>query len=52
MANHQVVGSNSAALFTLKIHRGEGAALLAMNWRNGEPPDDFVGFASTRPPVW
>ena len=41
----QVSGTNAAALFTLKIHRGEGMALLAMNWKNGEPPDDFVGFA-------
>ncbi|MDP1901725.1 MAG: phospholipase D-like domain-containing protein [Rubrivivax sp.] len=41
----QVSGSNAQALFTLKIHRGEGRALLAMNWRRGEPPQDFVGFA-------
>jgi hypothetical protein len=45
MAGYQVIGNNAAAGFTLKIHRGEGMALLAMNWRNGEPPDDFVGFA-------
>ena len=40
----QVVGTNTSALFTLKIHRGEGMALLAMNWRSGKPPKDFVGF--------
>ena len=41
----EVLGTNAAALFTLKIHRGDGMALLAMNWKNGEPPADFVGFA-------
>jgi phosphatidylserine/phosphatidylglycerophosphate/cardiolipin synthase-like enzyme len=41
----QVVGANSKAPFTLKIHRGDGMVLLAMNWRNGRPPRDFVGFA-------
>ena len=41
----QVSGQNAAALFTLKIHRGEGMALAAMNWKNGKPPNDFVGFA-------
>jgi phosphatidylserine/phosphatidylglycerophosphate/cardiolipin synthase-like enzyme len=41
----QVTGNNNAALFTLKIHRGDGMALLAMNWKGGKPPDDFVGFA-------
>lgn len=41
----QVVGTNPEALFTLKAHRGEGMALLAMNWKTGTPPDDFVGFA-------
>jgi phosphatidylserine/phosphatidylglycerophosphate/cardiolipin synthase-like enzyme len=34
-----------AALFTLKVHRGDGMALLAMNWRHEAPPVDFVGFA-------
>ena len=24
-----------------RIHRGEGMALLAMNWRGGQPPDDL-----------
>ena len=41
----QVTGANSKALFTLKVHRGDGMALLAMNWRDGKPPRNFVGFA-------
>ena len=41
----QVRGSNAAALFTLKLHRGDGMTLLAMNWKVGQPPQDFVGFA-------
>lgn len=41
----QVNGKNSAALFSLKVHRGDGMALLAMNWKKGKPPKDFVGFA-------
>ena len=41
----QVAGRNSKALFTLKVHRGDGMALLAMNWKRGKPPKDFVGFA-------
>lgn len=40
-----VEGENAKAPFTLRIHRGEGMALLAMNWRRGRPPADFVGFA-------
>ncbi len=44
-AAFQVRGNNEQALFTLKIHRGEGMALLAMNWKRGTPPPDFVGFA-------
>jgi phosphatidylserine/phosphatidylglycerophosphate/cardiolipin synthase-like enzyme len=39
-----ILGSNPVAPFTLKVHRGDGMALLAMNWRVGKPPDDFVGF--------
>lgn len=45
MSEFQVSGTNSAALFTLKLHRGEGMCLLAMNWRKDKPPKDFVGFA-------
>jgi len=41
----EVFGNNSAALFSLKVFRGEGMFLLAMNWKNGPPPDNFVGFA-------
>ena len=41
----QVTGTNKNALFTLKAYRGEGMLLLAMNWKNGEPPIDFVGFS-------
>jgi hypothetical protein len=41
----EVTGTNDKALFTLKIHRGEGMGLLAMNWKDGKPTDDFVGFA-------
>jgi phosphatidylserine/phosphatidylglycerophosphate/cardiolipin synthase-like enzyme len=41
----QVVGQNQGALFTLKLHRGEGMTLLAMNWKDDKPPIDFVGFA-------
>ncbi|MCF0072890.1 phospholipase D-like domain-containing protein [Dyadobacter sp. CY261] len=40
-----VRGNNSNASFQLTIWRGEGMCLLAMNWKNGSPPDDFVGFA-------
>ena len=41
----QVEGTNAKALFTLKLHRGEGMTLVAMNWKNGQPPQNFVGFA-------
>ena len=41
----QVKGRNAAAPFTLRVHRGDGMALLAMNWKEDTPPDDFVGFA-------
>ena len=44
-SDFQISGSSTAALFTLKIHRGDGMALLAMNWKKGQPPTDFVGFA-------
>ena len=40
----QVEGRNDEALFSLKVHRGEGMALLAMSWKAGKPPKDFVGF--------
>lgn len=41
----QVSGQNAAALFSLKLHRGDGMTLVAMNWKTGKPPQDFVGFA-------
>ena len=41
----QVDGHNAAALFTLRIHRGDGMSLVAMNWKKGKPPVNFVGFA-------
>ena len=40
----QVRGKNPAALFRSK-YIGDGMALLAMNWKKGEPPKDLVGFA-------
>src|SRR3979490_2026701 len=44
-AEFEVTGANTAALFTLKLHRGDGMTLVAMNWKAGKPPNDFVGFA-------
>jgi hypothetical protein len=41
----EVEGTNDKAPFTLKLHRGEGMTLIAMNWKKGQPPQDFVGFA-------
>ena len=50
-SDFQVTGTNTQALFTLKLHRGDGMCLLAMNWKKGQPPKDFVGFAiESRPP--
>jgi hypothetical protein len=40
-----VRGNNAKAIFSLTVYRGEGMCLLAMNWKDGTPPDDFVGFA-------
>lgn len=40
----EISGQNAAAAFTLKLHRGEGMTLIAMNWKDGKPPVDFVGF--------
>lgn len=42
---YQIERGVADAPFTLKIHRGEGMALMAMNWKSGPPPVDFVGFA-------
>ncbi len=41
---HRVRGGSKSAPFSLAIHRSEGMALLAMNWRRRRPPEDFVGF--------
>jgi hypothetical protein len=41
----ETVGQNADALFTLKLHRGDGMCLIAMNWKTDEPPKDLVGFA-------
>jgi hypothetical protein len=41
----EVLGTNPSALFSLKVHRGDGMALLGMDWRSGMPPPDFVGFS-------
>lgn len=50
-SDFQVSGKNTKALFTLKLHRGDGMCLLAMNWKSGRPPNDFVGFAiESKPP--
>jgi len=43
-----VTGDADDALFTLKVRRGEGMSLLSMDWKDGKPPDDFVGFAIER----
>lgn len=44
-SDFRVIGKNSAAPFSLTVHRGEGMMLLAMNWRSGMPPMNFAGFA-------
>lgn len=44
-ADFEIKGTNPAAVFALKLYRGEGMTLLAMNWKKGKPPNDFVGFA-------
>lgn len=41
----QVSGNKTAARFTLTLYRGDSMTLLAMNWKKGKPPTDFVGFA-------
>jgi len=42
----QVSGNNAKALFTMKLHRGDGMSLIAMNWKKGKLPKDFVGFCN------
>jgi hypothetical protein len=42
----EVKGRSPQAQFTLKVYRGEGMALLAMNWKKGRrPKKNFVGFS-------
>ena len=41
----EITGQNASALFTLKLHRGDGMVLIGLNWKKDEPPLDFVGFA-------
>jgi hypothetical protein len=43
-SDFQVTGKNAKALFTLELHRGDAMCLVALNWKKGRPPDDFVGF--------
>lgn len=51
VSDFQVTGKNSKALFTLKLHRGDGMCLVAMNWKKGKPPKNFVGFGiESKPP--
>jgi hypothetical protein len=38
----QIKGAVADAPFSLKMHRGERMVLLAMNWKSGTPPPDFV----------
>ncbi|KLU27788.1 phospholipase [Caballeronia mineralivorans PML1(12)] len=45
MSDFKVYGEVAETPITLTLHRGESMCLLAMNWRVGQPPDDFVGFA-------
>jgi phosphatidylserine/phosphatidylglycerophosphate/cardiolipin synthase-like enzyme len=40
-----VRGDNAKALFSLTVYRGEGMCLIAMNWKEGTPSNEFVGFA-------
>jgi phosphatidylserine/phosphatidylglycerophosphate/cardiolipin synthase-like enzyme len=41
----EVMGKSKDAPVTLKVRRGEGMAMLTMDWKEDTPPDDFVGFA-------
>ena len=51
-SDFQVTGKNDKALFTLKVHRGDGMCLVAMDWKEARPPDNFVGFAiESKPPI-
>ncbi len=45
LSDFQIIAKNANAPFTLKIHRGDGMTVLAMDWKDSKPPRDFVGFA-------
>lgn len=48
-ADFEATGANDKAPFTLRVRRGEGMALVSMDWRDGkQPPADFVGFEIER----
>jgi phosphatidylserine/phosphatidylglycerophosphate/cardiolipin synthase-like enzyme len=47
-AEFEATGENEKAPFSLRLRRGEGMALVSMDWRDGEPPEDFVGFEIER----
>jgi len=44
LSDFQIIAKNADAPFTLKLHRGDGMTLLAMNWKVAKPPRDFAGF--------
>jgi phosphatidylserine/phosphatidylglycerophosphate/cardiolipin synthase-like enzyme len=50
-SDFEVEGKVAAAPFSLRVRRGEGMALLSMDWKEGKPPKNFVGFGiECRPP--
>ena len=53
MSDHfQVLGTNPNAAFTLKVHRGDGMALLGMDWRDrSRPPTSSASRSSTASPA-
>ena len=52
MSSFQETGANSKAPFTLKVHRGDGMALLAMNWRNGRAAARLRRLCHRVPRTW
>jgi hypothetical protein len=45
LTDFQATGTNAASPISLTIHRGEGMVLLGMDWKDGEPPENFAGFS-------
>jgi phosphatidylserine/phosphatidylglycerophosphate/cardiolipin synthase-like enzyme len=45
LTDFQATGTNAASPISLTIHRGDGMVLLGMDWKEGQPPADFAGFA-------